>query len=128
MAHPFVPVRTDIIIVRKILFFREVAENLNVAVGVHILRKDVMIGNDYQLFLIPHFRLRSELPFEDSERTRTAHIVRHQHIHIDPDIVAGGNGGSSRMFGENLFRDGHRHTLFRSIVLLNAGIPLLQDE
>ena len=78
-----------IVKVRQVLFAHEIAQNVHVAIGFGIGGENVVIGHDDHLVAVPHFGLGAEFALENANRARPAHIVRHQDIGLDPDIVAG---------------------------------------
>ena len=114
MAHAFVFVRADVVVVRQVLFLDEVTQQIDVPVRVEIVGEDVMIGNDHHLLPVPHLCVRAELLAKDADGPRPAHIVGHQDIHVHPDIVSGRRARTSRVARQNLFRHRHAHRVFLS--------------
>ncbi len=60
-----------------------------------------MVRDDHDFVPVPNLGGFSEMVFEDADRARTAYVMRHQHIHINPDIVTGLDRGAARMLCEN---------------------------
>src|SRR5204863_4067700 len=58
---------------------------------------------------VPDFSVFAEFAFEHADGPRAANIVGHQHIGIDPHVVAGFNAGFSRRAGQNFLSQ--RHTI-----------------
>ena len=88
VANPFVIIGPDIKIMRQRLLLHKLAKDVYISISVGILGKDKMIGNDHYLVPVPYFCVFAKLLFKDREGTRSANIMRHQHIRIHPDIVA----------------------------------------
>ena len=109
MTYPFVAGRTHIVVVWQRLLGRKGPQDLDVAAGVRIGRKDVMIGQNHQLIRIKHRGIGTKLPLEDLDGGWTAHVVRHQHIYIDPNIFARLRDLPARMLRQDLFRDRLSH-------------------
>jgi hypothetical protein len=50
-----------------------------------------VVGDDDDFGFVPDFGGRAELALEHADRAGAADIVRHEHVHVDPDIVTGLN-------------------------------------
>jgi len=108
VAHALVAVGADVVEVRQVLFLGEVAEHVHVAVRHRIFREDVVVRNDDELLLVPHFSGLAEVLLEDANGARPAHVVRHQHIDVGPDVLARRDEILAAGPGQNLLGHGHR--------------------
>ena len=97
LAHPFGWVKHPVAIwiinhvveIGDALFLNEVAQDIDVAVGLGIGRKNVVVGNDRDFVAVPHLRTFAELAFEHADRAGTTNVVRHEQVGVDPDIIPG---------------------------------------
>src|SRR5262249_17724161 len=64
-------------------------------------------GDDDDFGTIPNFGVFPELALEHADGAGTADIMGHQHVRIDPDIVAGLNRGFTGSAGEDFFCECH---------------------
>src|SRR5438132_529862 len=67
-----------------------------------------MVGDDDHLFFVPDPGLSAEMLLEDADGPWTANIVRHEDVHVDPDVVARPNLVAPSMAGEDFLRQRHR--------------------
>ena len=107
VTDSFVLVCPDVVIVRQILLLHEASKEIDIAVGMLIVGKDVVIGNDDDLLAVPDLGIRAELLVKDSDRPGTADIMGHEDVYVHPDVVAGSDAFVPGMPGQNLL--GHRH-------------------
>jgi hypothetical protein len=84
-----VRVVNHVVKIRDVLLLHEIAEDVHVAVGLRIGGENVMVGDDDDLVFVPDLRRLAELAFEHADRARPANVVRHEHVGVDPDVVAG---------------------------------------
>ena len=63
----------------------------------------VMIGDDDNLFPVPHLCIAPELTLENAYGARPAYIVRQQNINVHPYVFARRHGSFSRCAGQYLF-------------------------
>ncbi len=84
------------------------AQHIDVAVGHLVGGEDVVIRNDDELIAIPDLGILTEVLLEDADGARPADIVRHENVHVDPDVVAGHNPIAAGVAGEDLFGQRHR--------------------
>jgi hypothetical protein len=89
------------------LLFYEIAQNIHIAVGFGIGRENVVIGNDNDLGTIPDFGVLAEFAFEDADRAGATNVMGHQYVSVDPDVVAGLDGGFAGGTGEDFFSKCH---------------------
>src|SRR5580765_2640333 len=87
MANPFVVWRANVVEVRQLLLSHELPQNIDIAVGHLVRGKDVVIRDDYDLAPVPDLGVLAEMLLENAKCARTAYIVSHKNIGIDPDIV-----------------------------------------
>ena len=88
VEHPMaIGVINDIVEVRQFLLADEVAEDVHVAVRLRIGGEDVVVRDNDDLGLVPHFGGLAELALEDADGAGAADIVGHQDIGRDPDVV-----------------------------------------
>jgi hypothetical protein len=52
-------------------------------------------------WLVPDLRVLAELALEHADGARAAHVVRHEHVGVHPDIVAGLDRAFAGGTGEN---------------------------
>lgn len=52
-------------------------------------REDVMIGDNDDLVRVPNTRILAKMLLKNANGARPAHIVCHEHVDIDPDVLAG---------------------------------------
>src|SRR5699024_8943630 len=95
MTHPLVILRTDIIEMREVLICGKGPENIHIAISVFIFGKYIVIRNNNKLVFIPYAGIFAELVLENTNRRRTAYVVGHQYIDVNPDTFAGLHGGSA---------------------------------
>ena len=70
-----------------VLLAHEVAQNIDVTVRFGIRRKDIMIGDNDHALAVPDLGRGAEFPFKHADGARSAHIVGHQEISLDPNVV-----------------------------------------
>jgi hypothetical protein len=66
-----------------------------------------MVGDDDDLVFVPDLRGLAELAFEHADGARAANVVRHEHVGIHPDVVAGLHGFFSGGAREDFFSQRH---------------------
>ena len=98
----------DVVEIRDFLLSHEVAQDVDVAVGLGIGGEDVVVGNDDHSVAVPHLGVLAELALEDADGPRSADVVGHEDIRIHPDIVTGRHVGFARGSGQQLFGQRHR--------------------
>src|ERR1019366_6151411 len=89
MAYALVLVGADVVIVRKLLLGHELPQRIDVAVGHLVFGVDVVIGNDDDFLAVPDLGVLAEVMLEDADGAWAAHVVGHEDVRIDPDVVAG---------------------------------------
>ncbi len=67
-----------------------------------------MVRNDDHLVAVPDLGVFAELALEHPDGARPAHIVRHQDIGLDPNIVSGLNPGFARRAGKYFLCQRHK--------------------
>ncbi len=116
VADALIAGRADVVEVLKVLLSGELPEHIDIAVGHLVGSEYVMIGNDDDLVSVPHLGILAEVLFEDANGPRPAHVVGHQDIGIDPNIIIGIDVIPSGVLGQDFFRQGHRGHEFNSEV------------
>ncbi len=96
-----------VVVVFQSLLAHEIPKSLNVAMAFIVGGEDVVVRNDDHPVRVPHFGIASELIVEDANRPRTADVVSHEDIDVDPDVFAGGRTRLARVLGKYLFGHGH---------------------
>ena len=91
----------------QFLFADEIAEDIHVAVRFGVGGENVVVGDDNDLFPVPDPGVFPELALEHANGPRTAHIMRHQNVHVDPDVVARLYRFLARRPGHEFFRKCH---------------------
>ena len=124
MADAFVVLGAHVVKVLQPLFFGERAQHVDVAVRHRIGRENVVIRDDDEFVGVPDFRVLAELLLENSDGARPAHVVRHQDIHIHPNVFAGPDGVALGGPGQHLFGHGHGHDGY-SETTWEIAIPVL---
>ena len=66
--------------------------------------ENVVVGNDDDFIFVPDFGVLAELAFEYADGSRPADVVRHEHVGVDPDIIAGLDFGLARRRGRGFFQ------------------------
>jgi hypothetical protein len=102
-----VGVINDVVKIRQPLLLHELAQDVHVAIGFRVRRKNVMVGNDDDAVLVPDFRRLAELTFENANRSRPANVVRHEHVGFHPNIIAGLRAGLAGGAREEFFSQRH---------------------
>mmetsp|Transcript_21424 Transcript_21424/g.36832 ORF Transcript_21424/g.36832 Transcript_21424/m.36832 type:complete len:472 (-) Transcript_21424:350-1765(-) len=97
----------NIIKVLNALFLGEISEDVHVSVGSLVGREDVVVWNDDNLLFIKNLGVLTKLSLEDTNRSWTAHVVRHEHIDVDPDIISRLDKVLLRALGKNLLDQVH---------------------
>ena len=69
-----------------------------------------MVGDDDDFVFVPDLRVLAELAFEHADGARPANVVRHEHVGVHPDVVAGLHARLAGGARENFFRQSHRLT------------------
>src|SRR6267143_2950985 len=104
----------DVVEIRKVLFLREVSQNVDVPIRETICSKDVVVWyNDY-LLGIPDLRLLAELTLKNTDTSGTANVVRQKDVGIYPNIFSGGDLALIGTASEDLLRERHRGLEFAS--------------
>ncbi len=103
-----VRVVNHVVEIRDVLLLHEIAEDVHVAVGLGIGGENVMVGDDDDLVLVPDLGVLAEFAFEHADGARPADIVRHEHVRVHPDIVAGLHGGFAGRAREDFFSQRHK--------------------
>ncbi len=73
-----------------------------------------MVRHDHQLVGIPYAGVVSEFAFKDADGRRPAHVVRHQDVDVDPDVLPGRDTLTSRMLRDDLLGDVHASGLIHA--------------
>jgi hypothetical protein len=97
----------DIVKILDALRFHKLTQNVDVAIRSGISRENVVVGNNDDLMPVPDSGVLAEFAFEYTDGSRTAHVVRHEHIGLHPDVVPGLDSGLTGRAGQNLFCQGH---------------------
>ena len=108
VANAFVLVGANVVVVLDVLLSHELPQHIDVAVGHLVGREDVVVGDDDYFFFIPHPGLSAEMLLEDADGPGAADIVRHEDVHVDPDVVSRLNLVAPGMAGEDFLRQRHR--------------------
>src|SRR4029077_2467701 len=108
VADAFVAVGAHVVEVRETLLSGELAQDVDVPMGLVVLREDVVVGDQDDAVAVPDARLLAELPAEDADRARPAHVVGHEDVGRDPDVVAGLDRGLPGGARQDLLRHRHR--------------------
>ena len=82
--------------------------------GLRVGGEDVVVGDDDDLLGVPDLGVLAELLLEDADGARAADVVRHQHVDVDPDVLARLDAASCR---RGLAR------IFSVIVMPMSAIP-----
>ena len=109
VEHPM-PVRVvnHVVEISDALLLHELAQDIHVAVRLGIRGEDVMVRDDHHFVAVPDLGVFAELALEHADRARPAHVVRHQDIGLDPNIVSGLNPGFARRAGKYFFSQSHK--------------------
>jgi len=83
----------DVVEIGNFLLPHEVAQDVDVAVGLGIGGEDVVVGDDDHPIAVPDLGVLTELALEDADGPGSAHVMGHQDIGIHPDVVTGGHLG-----------------------------------
>ena len=62
-----------------------------------------MVGDDDDLLAVPDLGVLAEVLLEDADGARAADVVRHEDVDVDPDVVAGRDGGRGRRARARIF-------------------------
>ena len=109
-GHAFPGDEIGIVVIPDPLLFHEITQDLDVAVALLFGRKDVVVRYDHHPFRIPDPR---GLPLgtkgfpKDADGARAAYVMGHQHVDVDPDVLARRDGVLAGMGCENFFCHGH---------------------
>ena len=103
-----VRVVNHIVKIRQPLLLHEIAEDVHVAIRFGIGGENVMVGDDDDFIFVPDFGVLAELAFEHADGSRPANVVRHEHVGVDPDVVARRDFRFARSPREQFFRQCHR--------------------
>src|SRR5439155_593764 len=89
------PIRVvnHIVKISNALLFDKIAQDIHVAVGLGIRSENVVVGHDNNFVSVPDLGLVAELAFEHANGAPPAHIVGHQNVGLDPNIVSRLNAG-----------------------------------
>jgi hypothetical protein len=93
--------------IRDALFADEIAEDVHVAVRERVGGENVVVGDDDDFVFVPDFGGLAELAFEHADGARPANVVRHEHVGVHPDVVAGLHARFAGGAGEQFFRQCH---------------------
>jgi hypothetical protein len=85
-----------VIEVLQTLFLDELPEDIDVAVGLGVCREDVVVRDDDHPFGIPHLGPAPKLALEHSDRSRSAHVVRHEQVRFHPHVLPGNDARFAR--------------------------------
>ena len=95
-----------IVEIGNVLFLNEIAQDIDVAVRFRVGGKNVVVGDDHDFVPVPDFGGLAKLAFEHANGARAANVVGHQHIGVDPYIIAGLHPGlaaaRARIFSVNV--------------------------
>src|SRR5207302_1929134 len=128
---PLVAVSADVVVMRQVLFLDELPQRVDVAVGHLVFGEDVVIGDDDHLVAVPDPGVLAEVLLEDADGAWAAHVVGHEDIGIDPDIVAWRHASLAGVPGEDLLGHGHcrhRESLFADGLQIIPSIYWRNDE
>ena len=75
-----------------------------------VRRENVVVRDDDHFRGSQTLRLLAEFALEHADGARPAHVVRHQNVGVDPDVVAGFDPCPSTRARENFFRESHAMT------------------
>ena len=90
------------------LFFDEVAQNVDVAIGFGISSKDVVVGDDDDFVFVPDFGVLTELALEDADGAGAANVVGHEDVSFNPNILTGSDAGFSGRARKNFLSQRHK--------------------
>jgi hypothetical protein len=107
VADALVARRANVVEVRQLLLGRELPQYLDVAIRHRVGGEDVVVRDDDDLLLVPDAGILAEVLLEDADGPRPAYVVGHEHVGLDPDVLAWGNLPASGVAGEDLFRQRH---------------------
>ena len=111
----------DVVEIRKLLFLREVSQNVDVPILETICGKDIVVWyNDYLLW-IPDLRLLAELTLKNTDTSRTANVMRQKDVGIYPNIFSGCDLALTGTASEDLLRERHRGEEFGPDKSLNQA-------
>ena len=105
-----VRVVNHVVEIRDVLLLHEIAQDVHVAVGLGIGGENVVVGDDDDPGFVPDLGVLAELAFEHADGARPANVVRHEHVRVHPDVVAGLHARLAGRPGEDFFRQSHRLT------------------
>jgi hypothetical protein len=103
-----VRVVNHIVEIRQALLLHEIAEDVHVTVRFGIGGENVMVGDDDDLVFVPDLGVLAELTFEHADGPGTAHVVRHEHVGVHPDVVTGLHVWFAGGAGEDFLGQSHR--------------------
>src|SRR5215471_12900683 len=93
--------------IRDALFLHEVAQDVDVAVRSRVCCKDVVIGNNDDFAAVPYLRVLAELALEHADGAGSAHVMSHEHVGIDPDVIASSYARLASRPRQYFFRQRH---------------------
>ena len=99
-----VRVVNHVVEIGQALLLHEVAEDVHVAVRLGVGGENVVVGDDDDALLVPDLGGLAEFAFEHADGARAAHVVRHEHVGLHPDIVAGLHARPCRPRGRGFFQ------------------------
>ena len=67
-----------------------------------------MVRDDHDFFRVPNLGVLTELALEHPDRAGAADVVRHQRVHVYPDVFARGHLALARCPGQYFFSQRHR--------------------
>lgn len=98
----------DVVKVLDLLLGAEVPEDIDIPVGPLVAGEDVVVGDDDDLLAVPDLGVLPELLLEDPDGAGPADVVRHEHVDVHPDVLAGLEAGALRRPRQDLLRGRHR--------------------
>src|SRR5262249_43602178 len=93
---------------RQLLLGDELAQHVDIAIGHLVGGEDVVVGDDDDLVTVPDPGVLAEVLLEDADGPGPADVMRHEHVDVDPDIIARLNVIAAGVASKNLFGQGHR--------------------
>jgi len=103
--------RAGIVEVGEVLLLGERAHRVDVAVGLLVLREDVVVRHDDDALAVEDLGVGAEFAVEDADRAGAADIVGEQNVDLRPDVVAGFDVVEPGGAGDDFFRDRHFHRM-----------------
>lgn len=97
----------DIIKILDALLVDKIPQDVHVAVGPHVLGENVVVWDDDHLLRVPHLGVLPKLALKHPNRPRPAHVVRHEHVRVDPNVVPRPHRAALRCLGQDFLRQRH---------------------